>query len=269
MTDKATAPTPPESSDTGTSAGLRLGLPLGLVVAAQFVLQLDFSIVNVALPTIKLQLHFVPADLQWIVTGYALTFGSLLLLGGRVGDLAGHRRVLFGGLSAFGVASLAAGLSPTSLALIISRFLQGASAAFVAPQALAIITDLYSEGPARARALGIFQGATAAGASAGIVLGGILTEFIGWRAIFLVNPPIIVVLVIAIRRVLPIRTRRPGARLDIAGAVLATASLALFIFGLSQGQQRGFANPAALTALALAVLLGVTFVVVEKRGKAP
>ena len=108
-------------------------MALGLVVAAQFVLQLDFSIVNVALPTIKRELHFVPADLQWIVIGYALTFGSLLLFGGRVGDLAGHRRVLVIGLSAFGVASLAAGLAPTSLALIISRFLQGASAAFVAP----------------------------------------------------------------------------------------------------------------------------------------
>jgi MFS family permease len=244
-------------------------MALGLVVAAQFVLQLDFSIVNVALPTIKRELDFAPADLQWIVTGYALTFGSLLLFGGRVGDLVGHRRVLLTGLGAFGVASLAAGLSPTSLALILSRFVQGASAAFVAPQALAIITDLFGEGPARNRALGIFQGATAAGASAGIVLGGVFTEFVGWRAVFLVNPPIIVALVIAIRRVLPARTRRPGGRLDIAGAVLATASIALLIFGLSQGQQHGFTNPAALGALALAVVLGMTFVVVEHRGKAP
>jgi MFS family permease len=218
-------------------------LALGLVVAAQFVLQLDFSIVNVALPTIKRELDFAPAELQWIVTGYALTFGSLLLFGGRVGDLAGHRRVLLIGLGAFGVASLAAGLSPTSLALVLSRFVQGASAAFVAPQALAIISDLFAEGPARNRALGIFQGATAAGASAGIVLGGVFTEFVGWRAIFLVNPPIIVVLVIAIRRVLPAKTRRPGARLDIAGAVLATASIALLIFGLSQGQQHGLPIP--------------------------
>jgi MFS family permease len=148
---KAAAAIPAPSADAATSTVLRLGLALGLVVAAQFVLQLDFSIVNVALPTIKRELHFAPADLQWIVTGYALTFGSLLLFGGRVGDLAGHRRVLVTGLAAFGVASLAAGLSPTSLALIVSRFLQGASAAFVAPQALAIITDLFPEGPDRAR----------------------------------------------------------------------------------------------------------------------
>lgn len=192
-------------------------MALRLVVAAQFVLQLDFSIVNIALPTIKRELHFAPANLQWIVTGYALTFGSLLLFGGRVGDRAGHRRVLLVGLAAFGVTSLVAGLSPTALVLIVSRFAQGASGAFVAPQALAIITELFSDGPARHRALGIFQGATAAGASAGVVLGGVCTEFIGWRAVFLVNPPIIIVLVIAIRRVLPSHSRRIGARLDITG----------------------------------------------------
>jgi EmrB/QacA subfamily drug resistance transporter len=266
---KATASPIGSSTPATGPTVLPLSLALGLVVAAQFVLQLDFSIVNVALPTIKRELHFAPADLQWNVTGYALTFGSLLLFGGRVGDLAGHRRVLLIGLAGFGAASLAAGLSPTSLVLIMSRFLQGASAAFVAPQALAIITDLYSEGAGRTRALGIFQGATAAGASAGIVLGGILTEYVGWRSVFLVNPPIIVVLCIAIRRVLPTKTRRAGARLDFAGAVLATASIALLIFGLSQGQQHGFANAAALAALVLAVVLGVTFVMVEKRGKAP
>jgi EmrB/QacA subfamily drug resistance transporter len=244
-------------------------LALGLVVSAQFVLQLDFSIVNIALPTIKRELNFAPADLQWIVTGYALTFGSLLLLGGRVGDRFGHRRVLLAGLTVFGVASLTAGLAPGPLMLIVSRFFQGASAAFVAPQALAIITDLFDEGPARTRALGIFQGATAAGASAGVVLGGVFTQFIGWRAVFLVNPPIIIVLVIAIRRVLPTQTRRTGARLDIAGAVLATASIALLIVGLSQGQQYGFANAGSLAALALSVLLGVTFIIVQKRRKAP
>jgi len=269
VTDRASAAALPASADAGTPPLVRLGLALGLVVAAQFVLQLDFSIVNVALPTIKRELDFGPAELQWIVTGYALTFGSLLLFGGRVGDLLSHRRVLLVGLTAFGVTSLVAGLAPTSLALVLARFLQGASAAFVAPQALAIITDLFSEGPARIRALGIFQGATAAGASAGIVLGGILTEYVGWRAVFLVNPPIIVALVVAIRRVVPTRTRRTDARLDVAGAVLATASIALFIFGLSEGQQHGFTNAAAVAALILAVVLGVTFVVVELRSAAP
>ena len=252
-----------------TSTTQRLGTALGFVVAAQFVLQLDFSIVNIALPTIKSELHFAPADLQWIITGYALTFGSLLLFGGRVGDRFGHRRVLLIGITAFGLTSLAAGLAPTSLALILARFFQGASAAFVAPQAVAIITDLFEEGPARTRALGVFAAATAAGASAGVVLGGICTEYIGWRAVFLVNPPIIVVLIVAIRRVLPTHSKLVPARLDVAGAVLATTSIASLIYGLSQGQQFGFSNTAALIALSLAVVLAVTFVIVETHLKAP
>ena len=216
----ASAPMP-ASSEAGTSKVPGLGWALGLVVAAQFVLQLDSSIVNIALPTIKRELHFAAAELQWIVTGYALTFGSLLLLGGRVGDRVGHRRVLLIGLDVFAVTSLVAGFAPVPIVLIVSRFCQGASGAFVAPQALAIITELFAEGPPRTKALGVFAGVTAAGASAGVVLGGICTEFISWRAVFLVNPPIIVVLVIAIRRVIPAHARRASARLDVAGPVLA------------------------------------------------
>jgi EmrB/QacA subfamily drug resistance transporter len=252
----------------------RLGLALFLVSAAQFVLQLDFSIVNVALATIQREFGVSAADLQWIVTGYALPFGALLLLGGRLGDLTGHRRLLVAGLTLFGVTSLAAGLAPDTGVLIAARFAQGASAALVAPMTLAAVTDLYRDGPGRARALGIFQGATAAGASAGIVLGGILTEFVGWRAIFLVNPPVIVVLVAAIIRLLPSdRGGGPGhgvrRRLDVAGAVLVTASVAALIFGLSQGQQRGFAAPLTLVSLVVAVVLGAAFVAVERRAPAP
>lgn len=262
----------PRRSMSGPGSGLgRLGLALALVSAAQFVLQLDFSIVNVALPTIQRDLHMAPADLQWLVTGYALTFGSLLLFGGRLGDLTGHRRLMtvITGLVLFGLTSLSAGLAPTSLALIASRFAQGASAALVAPMTLALVTDLYTEGPGRTRALGIFQGATAAGASAGIVLGGILTQFIGWRAIFLVNPPIIIVLVLLMVRLLPRDATHARTKMDVAGAVLATTSIASLIFGLSQGQQHGFDSPTALTALLGAAVLGVTFVVVERRSPAP
>ena len=236
--------------------------------AAQFVLQLDFSIVNVALATIQREFGVSAADLQWLVTGYALPFGALLLLGGRLGDLTGHRRQLIAGLTLFGVMSLLAGLAANSGVLIGARFAQGASAALVAPMTLAAITDLYPEGPGRARAMGIYQGATAAGASAGIVLGGILTSYIGWRAIFLVNPPVIVVLVAAMIRLLPADHRgRHGVgagaarpRLDVAGAVLVTASVAALIFGLSQGQQHGFGAPLTLVSLVVAVALGVAFV---------
>jgi len=262
----------------GEHAGRRLGLVLFLVSAAQFTLQLDFSIVNVALATIQREFGVSAADLQWIVTGYALPFGALLLLGGRIGDLTGHRRLLVSGLALFGVTSLAAGLAPGADVLIGARFAQGASAALVAPMALATIADLFPDGPARARALGIYQGATAAGASAGIVLGGILTEYAGWRAIFLVNPPVIVALIAAMLRLLPASHGHPAAgrggggvrgRLDLAGAVLVTVSAAALIFGLSQGQQQGFAAPLTLGALAAAVLLGAAFGAVERRVPAP
>ncbi|MEY2433674.1 MAG: hypothetical protein QOC92_3399 [Acidimicrobiaceae bacterium] len=225
------------------------GSALTLICAAQFVLQLDFSIVNVALPTIQRQLGFTSAHLQWIVTGYALTFGSLLLLGGRVGDLIGRRRLLLVGLSLFGVSSLGAGLAPSQAMLIGSRFVQGASAALVAPSALALLTALFREGPPRTRALGIFPGATAAGAMAGVVLGGLLTEYAGWRAIFLVNPPIVVILSVLAIRLLPHDTHGERTRLDLAGAALVTASVAALIFGLSEGQQQGFGAAPALGAL--------------------
>lgn len=262
---------PPGGVPAGlVGSGAKLGWALGLVAGAQFVLQLDFSIVNVALPTIQRELHFAAADLQWIVTGYALTFGSLLLFGGRLGDRVGRRRLLMGGLVLFAVTSLSAGLAQTPLALVISRFAQGASAAMVAPMALASVTDLFPEGPGRIRALGIFQGATAAGASTGIVLGGILTEYIGWRAIFLVNPPLIVALMLAMSRLLPrtVSTAHP-TRLDVTGAVLATTSIASLIFGLSEGQQHGFGDPLAFAALAAAVVLGAGFAIVERRASTP
>jgi MFS family permease len=259
-------------------SGRRLGLALFLVSAAQFVLQLDFSIVNVALATIQREFGVSAADLQWLVTGYALPFGALLLLGGRLGDLIGHRRQLVAGLTLFGVMSLLAGLAANAGVLIGARFAQGASAALVAPMTLAAISDLYQEGPGRARAMGIYQGATAAGASAGIVLGGILTSYIGWRAIFLVNPPVIVVLVAAMLRLLPgdhLSPRGAGAgatarpRLDVAGAVLVTASVGALIFGLSQGQQHGFGAPVTLVSLVVAVALGVAFAEAERRAPAP
>jgi MFS family permease len=267
----------------GDHAGRRTGLALFLVSAAQFTLQLDFSIVNVALATIQREFGVSAVDLQWIVTGYALPFGALLLLGGRIGDLTGHRRLLVGGLALFGLTSLAAGLAPGAGVLIGARFAQGASAALVAPMALAMVADLFPDGPPRARALGIYQGATAAGASAGIVLGGILTEYAGWRAIFLVNPPVIAALIAAMLRLLPAghghaAAAAPGRaggggrglrRLDLAGAVLVTLSAAALIFGLSQGQQQGFAAPVTLGALGAAVLLGAGFGLAERRAPVP
>jgi EmrB/QacA subfamily drug resistance transporter len=242
---------------------------LGLICAAQFVLQLDFSIVNVALPTIQRELGFAPADLQWVVTGYALTFGSLLLLGGRAGDLLGRRRLLVLGLLLFGLASLTCGLAISPLMLILSRFVQGAGAAFVSPSALSLLTTTNAEGAARNRALSLWQASTAAGASTGVIAGGVLTQYLGWRAIFLVNLPIIAVLLLLIPRVLSDDTSTARQRIDVPGAALVTASAVALIFGLSNGQQQGFGSPGTVLALVAAVLLAVVFVLVERTTAAP
>ena len=206
---------------------------------------------------------------NWIITGYALTYGSLLLTGGRIGDLAGHRRMLLAGLVLFGLTSLAAGLATSFAVLVAARLGQGASAALVAPSALAVLTGMYREGPPRTRALGIFQAATAGGATAGIVLGGLLTSYVGWRAIFLVNPPIIAALAVALPRLLPRDAGQGRTRLDIAGAALVTLSVTSLIYGLSEGEDHGFTTPPAVAAFALAVLAGYLFVRAERRAAAP
>ena len=242
---------------------------LALICAAQFVLQLDFSIVNVALPTIQRELGFVAADLQWVVTGYALTFGSLLLLGGRAGDLLGRRRLLLLGLTLFALASLTCGLALSPLMLILSRFVQGVGAAFVSPSALSLLTTTNAEGAARNRALSIWQATTAAGASAGVIAGGVLTQYLGWRAIFLVNLPIIAVLLILIPRAIPDDKSTGRQRIDVFGAALVTASAAALIYGLSSGQQQGFGSLGTVLALGAAVLLALVFVLVERTTTAP
>jgi EmrB/QacA subfamily drug resistance transporter len=244
------------------------GLAMVLICGAQFVLQLDFSIVNVALPTIQRDLHMPAAQLQWLVTGYALTFGSLLLTGGRLADLLGRRRLLVIGLIIFALASLACGLAQWPVMLIVGRLVQGAGGALVSPAALSLLTTTNPEGPARTRALTIWQATTAAGATAGIIAGGVLTQYLGWRAVFLVNPPLIVIMLMLIGR-LPAAAAVGGSRLDYRGAVLVTAAIASLIFGLSNGQQRGFTAPVTIAALVLAVLLGATFVRVELTAAAP
>lgn len=255
MTDVVTAP--------------QQGWTLWLVAAAQFVLQLDLAIINVALPTVQRELGFSPAGLQWVVTGYALTFGSLLLFGGRLGDRVGHRRALIAGLVVFGLSSVSGGLAMSPSMLVASRLIQGVGAASVAPAALALLSHAYTESRERARAMGIFQGAVAGGALAGILAGGLLTEFVGWRWVLLVNPPIILVLVLLVRRrVLSPRGDR-GVSLDLAGALTATAAIAALIVGVSRGESWGYADPAACVLLALFLLLSASFVLIERRASDP
>ncbi len=222
-----------------------------------------------ALPTIQRELAFVAADLQWIVTGYALTFGSFLLLGGRLGDLLGRRRLLAIGLGVFAVASLSCGLSVSPAMLIGSRLIQGAAAAFVSPSAFALLTSSHPEGPSRNRAVSLFQAATAAGASTGVVAGGILVQFLGWRAIFLVNLPIVAVLLVLIPGVIPSDSTTSHPRLDLAGAALVTGAGAALIYGLSNGEVAGFLAPITLVSLAAAVVAAVAFLRVERSAAAP
>jgi EmrB/QacA subfamily drug resistance transporter len=240
-----------------------------VLCTAQFVLQLDFSIVNIALRTIQGELHFGAASLQWVVSGYALTFGSLLLLGGRLGDRLGRRRLLIWGLWLFGASSVACGLAQSPGMLVVARFVQGVGAAMMAPTILATLTSIYAEGHERTRALGIWTAATAAGGSTGIVLGGILTQYLGWRSIFLVNIPLIAILLVATKRVLPDLPGDRTEKLDILGAALVTFSLAFLIFGLTYGEQHGFGSTGSVASFALFVILGGAFIATELRVRVP
>ncbi|HEY7261304.1 MAG TPA: MFS transporter [Trebonia sp.] len=246
------------------NTGRNAALVTAVVCAAQFVLQLDFSIVNVALNTIQRELNMAPAELQWIVTGYALTFGSLLLAGGRLADLLGRRRLLAIGLLLFAVASLGCGLARWPLMLIVARMVQGAAAALASPAALSLLTTASPEGHARNRALALWQAATAGGATTGIIAGGLLTQYLGWRAVFLVNPPLIALLLAFLPR-LPAGAASGGGKIGIRGASLVTAAIAALIYGLTQGQQHGFGTPASVTALVAAALLALAFVYSERR----
>jgi EmrB/QacA subfamily drug resistance transporter len=241
---------------------------LPLTAAAQFVLALDFSIVNVALATIQHELGFTGTALQWVATGYALTFGALLLVGGRLGDRLGYRRTLVIGLLIFGVSSLAGGLAPTAVVLVIARLVQGAGAALVAPAALALLNHAYDDVASRARAMSTFQGSVAIGASAGIVLGGLLTGLVGWRWVLLVNIPIVAVLVVLILRRLPNTLGNRATRLDATSALAVTAALGLLILGVTEGEQNSFASVTSWAPLAAAVLAACGFLLLERRNRA-
>ena len=244
-------------------------LALIVVCAAQFVLQLDFSVVNVALPTIKSGLGFSDSDLQWTVTGYALTFGALLLFGGRAGDLFGQRKTLLFGLIVFGLGSVAGGLAPTPEALIAARFVQGAAGALVSPAALSSLTLLFPEGAGRIRALGIWQGATAAGGTAGIVLGGLLVELLGWRSVFIINVPIVIALVILVPRVIPRPASRQRVSLHIGPSLLVTVAIALVIYALSNLEQHGPLDVLTIAPFLAGLVVAAGFVMTEVRSRDP
>jgi len=249
-------------------------LALALILTAAFMVVLDFSIVNVALASIEREFGFSATAVQWIVTGYAIAFGGLLILGGRAADTFGRRRMFMIGLAVFSAASLAGGLAHDPVLLVSSRVVQGAGAALVAPSALSLITTGFAEGPARTRALGMYGATASIGFVAGQVLGGVLVEFTSWRAVFLVNVPVgIVALLLAPRLLGESRQSSAaggtGRKLDIGGALLITGAVAALVFAVSQGYVLGWASPAVLGALAAAGAAGAAFVAVERRHPAP
>jgi EmrB/QacA subfamily drug resistance transporter len=241
-----------------------------LLVVTYFITIVDFTIVNVALPTIGRELRFPEADLQWLVTAYGLTFAGFLLLGGRAADLLGRRRVLMAGLAVFTASSLAGGLAWSDTFLIVMRGIQGLGAALVLPAALSIVTNMFAEGPERNKALGIWGGVGALGGTVGLLAGGLLVTYAGWRYIFFFNVPIGVAALVLVPRMVPESFSGSGPRrYDVLGAVSVTASLLVLVYAISQAPAVGWAAARTVGMLAGGVALFALFLVVETRVAAP
>jgi EmrB/QacA subfamily drug resistance transporter len=251
-------------------ADKRRWIALALIVAAQFMVVLDVAIVNVALPSIKTDLHFSQESLQWVVTAYAILFGGALLLGGRLADLLGRRRLFMAGIALFGISSLLSGLAWSEASLIVFRGLQGLSGALLSPAALSILTTTFREGRERNIALGVWGAASGSGGAAGVLLGGALTSYLSWSWIFFVNVPVAAVL-LSVTPWLLRESRVDGAlrHFDFAGATTITSSLMLLVYGMTRATQHGWGNSVTVGALALSAALAISFVAIELRSKAP
>ncbi|MDK0524690.1 MFS transporter [Streptomyces sp. ML-6] len=251
--------------ETGAPAPRRAAL-LWLSCAAQFMVVLDVSVVNVALPSIRTALGLDAAGLQWVVGSYALVFAGFLLLGGRLADLYGRRRTLVCGLVLFSVSSLVGGLATGPGLLIAMRAVQGLGAAVLAPATLTVLTTTFPEGPGRTKALAIWTAVSSAGGAAGNLIGGVLTDALSWRWILLINVPIGAVAVLAALYLLPSeRSRAVSGRLDVPGAVLATLGVTALVLGVSRAGTQGWTGPAVLTGLAVGVVALIAFAVTETR----
>ncbi|UFQ18921.1 MULTISPECIES: MFS transporter [Streptomyces] len=262
-----------EAHDTGSHADTEpvvesagRAAVLWLACAAQFMVVLDVSVVNVALPSIQSALGFSAVGLQWVVGGYALVFAGFLLLGGRLADVCGRRRVFVWGLVLFAASSLVGGLAATPGVLVAMRAVQGLGAAVLAPATLTILTTTFTEGPVRTRALAIWTAASSAGGAAGNLIGGVLTQSLSWRWILLINVPIGAVAVLAALRLLPAdRSRTQSAKLDLPGAVLATLGVTALVYGVTQAQHHSWSGPTTLTGLAVGALALAALAVTEVR----
>ena len=262
------APAPPAAR-----APRSLGLALVVIAAAQLMIVLDATIVNVALPHIQRALSFSGTGLEWVVTAYSLAFGSLLLLGGRLGDIYGRRRVFIAGIVVFSLGSLAGGLATGEWWILAARAVQGAGGALAAPTALALIATTFPAGPPRNRAFGVYAAMSGAGGAVGLLLGGILTTYESWRWVFFVNVPIGIV-VVALAPIALVSTPRSRLRLDIPGVLTSCAGLALLVYGLTHAAAGSdgvshWGSPVTIGALVAAAVLLVIFVAIERRSSHP
>ncbi len=245
-------------------------LALYVLCLGSLMIVLDVTVVNVALPSIQKDLGFSETSLAWVVNAYLLTYGGFLLLGGRLGDLYGHRRLFIAGITLFTLASLLCGLSTSQGMLVGARAVQGLGGAVASAVALSLMMTLFTEHGERAKAMGIFGFVASAGGSIGVLLGGIITDLISWHWIFLVNVPIGAVVVFLTLRLLPAEhTRAAGARLDVAGAVTITASLIIAVYAIVNGNEAGWLSAQTLGLLAGAAVLFTTFLVIEQRVPSP
>ncbi|HEX2414852.1 MAG TPA: MFS transporter [Thermoleophilaceae bacterium] len=240
-----------------------------LLCAAQFMVILDITVVNVALPSIQGELGMAIGDAQWVVTAYTLAFGGLLLVGGRAADLAGRRRVFLAGLAVFTAASLVAALAGSTAALLVARAAQGVGAAMLSPAALSLVTSIFSEGRERQRALAAWAAVAASGGAFGVLAGGVITETLGWEAIFLINVPVGLAVGLGAVRLLPSGAPQGSGPVDVAGATVATGSLVALIYALVEGPSAGWASAQTLGLIALAGAGLFAFVAIESRAAKP
>jgi EmrB/QacA subfamily drug resistance transporter len=264
-----TAP-PTVSAPAATGRAVNPWLVLVIACLAQFMVVLDSSIVNIALPAVQRGLHFSPTNLQWVVNGYTLVFGGFLLLGGRAADLLGRKRLFIAGVILFSVASLINGFAQSSGMLIGGRALQGLGGALVSPAALSIVTTTFTDGTQRTRALGVWSAIAAGGAAVGLIAGGVLTDLASWRWVFFVNVPIgIATVMLAARYVAESRLDAARRSYDLAGAVTVTGGLVVLVFAIVKAQAWGWGTGRTIILDAVAIALLAAFVAIEQRSKAP
>ncbi|MEU9233086.1 MFS transporter [Streptomyces subrutilus] len=260
--------TPTSTGTDGKVRGSGNGLALFVIASCQLMVVLDITIVNIALPHIQTALDFSTESLSWVVNAYTLTFGGLLLLGGRTGDILGRKRVFVFGIVLFGLASLLGGFAQNAGQLMAARALQGVGGAIASPTALALITTTFREGPARNRAFGVFAGVSAGGGAIGLLAGGLLVTWLDWRWVLFVNVPIAVLIALLATKVLRESERHPG-HFDLAGALLSTLGMVALVYGFIRAAQEGWRDPWTLGSFGAAVVLLTLFVVNERKSPQP